>query len=175
MLQTVAYTTGLVSWLKSDKVSERSIWRSEAGELLPLSYTYRYSGGSKEVFERLDFDWSESQVASLRDGKITTLAVEHGILDKHMYQIVLRQDLLKGLKQLSYPVVDRSKLKQYDIEVLGEELVKTKHFGRLKCLKVRKGTTLIWASERFDYLPVKIEQDEDGTTAGTYLIEFKGN
>jgi hypothetical protein len=173
-LQTVAYTTGLVSWVKPDKVVERSIWRDEAGELLPISYTYRYSGTRKEVFERLDFDWQTGEVASLRDGKVTTLAVERGTLDKHMYQMVLRQDLLKGLRPLNYSVADRSKLKQYEFEVLGEEWVETKDFGKLNCLKIKKGTTLIWAAARFDYLPVRIEQEEEGTVTGSYLIEFKG-
>ncbi len=171
-LQTVAYTTGLVSWLKSDKVTERSIWHDEGGALMPLSYTYRYSGNNKEAFERLDFDWQTGIVKSLRDGKVTELAVEAGTFDKHMYQLPLRRDLAKGLRQLRYPVADRGKLEQYEFEVLAEEPVETGSLGKVNCLKLQKGTTFIWVAQKFDYLPVKIEKDEDGSTVSSELIEF---
>ncbi len=171
-LQTVAYTTGLVSWLKSDKITERSIWRDANGALSPLSYTYRYSGNNKEAFERLDFDWQTGIVKSLRDGKVTELAVEAGTFDKHMYQLPLRRDLAKGLRQLRYPVADRGKLEQYEFEVLTEELVETDTLGRINCLKLKKGTTYIWVAPKFDYLPVKIEKDEDGSIVSSELIEF---
>ena len=171
-LQTVAYTTGLVSWLKSDKITERSIWHDSNGTLSPLSYTYRYSGNNKEAFERLDFDWQTGVVKSLRDGKVTELAVEAGTFDKHMYQLLLRRDLAKGLRQLSYPVADRGKLEQYEFEVLAEELVETETLGKINCLKLKKGTTFIWVAQKFDYLPVKIEKDEDGSMVSSELIEF---
>lgn len=173
-LQTIAHTTGLVSWLKNDTITERSIWQEDGGEVLPLSYTYRYTGRSKDAFERLDFDWSAGVVSSLRDGNVTTLAVARGTLDKHLNQLVLRRDLLHGQRgQLSYPVAERGKLKQYEFTVVGEELLQSKRFGPLDCLKVSKGTTLIWVAKQLDYLPVKIEKDEDGTLVSSGLLEYK--
>jgi hypothetical protein len=174
-LQTVAYTTGMVAWLKSDTVTERSIWQVDAGRQTPLSYTYRYSGRGDEIFERLDFDWRERTVERQRDGKTTQLDVEPGTLDKHMYQVVLRQALRNGERTIRYLVVDGGKVKHYDFEVLGEEVLDMPHLGILVCLKVKKGTTLIWVAQKYDYLPVKIEKDEDGTSLGTYLTEFQAS
>ena len=174
-LQTVAYTTGVVSWLKNDTITERSIWRDEAGVMLPLSYTYRYSGRSKDVFERLDFDWQAGIVKSLRDGKVTELAVERGILDKHMHQLLLRRELACGGRHFSYRVADRSKLKDHEYEVVGEEQVQTKALGNLDCLKVVKGDTIFWVARELDYLPVRIEKDEGGTLATSKIIEYQGH
>jgi hypothetical protein len=173
-LQTIAYTTGLVAWLKSDTVTERSIWQVDAGRQTPLSYTYRYAGRSDEIFERQDFDWRKRQVSRQRDGQTTQLAVEPGTLDKHMYQVVLRHALRRGDKHIHYLVVDDGMVKRYDFEVLGEEALEMPHLGPLICLKVKKGTTLIWVAQKYDYLPVKIEKDEDGTAIGTYLVELQG-
>lgn len=174
-LQTIAHTTGLVSWLKNDTITERSIWREQGGEVQPLSYTYRYTGRSKDAFERLDFDWQAGVVKSLRDGKVTELEVERGTLDKHLNQLVLRQDLLHGRRQLSYPVADRNKLQQYEFAVVGEESLQNEQFGTLDCLKVSKGTTLIWVAKQLDYLPVKIEKDEDGTLVSSNLLEYNSD
>lgn len=171
-LETVAYTTGLASWLKSDKVVEQSIWSDKSGDALPLSYTYRYNGQSKRVFEKLGFDWQAGTVSSLRDGKTVQLPAETGTLDKHMYQIVLREDLLKGEKVGSYRVADRNKIKEYKLELLGKEVVNLEGFGDLHCVKLKKGTTLFWLAEKFDYLPVKIEKEEGGSTASSHLIGY---
>ncbi|MCW8918453.1 MAG: DUF3108 domain-containing protein [Gammaproteobacteria bacterium] len=173
-LQTVAYTTGVVAWFKSDRISERSVWLSEAGRLLPQSYRYHYTGRSKEIVERHDFDWRKQEVQIERDGAIRQMALEPGAMDKHMYQVALRHDLLSGLKQASYAVVERDRLEPYEFEVLGEERLELPPFGPLDCLKVKKGTTRIWVAHRFDFLPVKIEKEEDGATIGTYLIELQG-
>lgn len=172
-LETVAYTTGLASWLKSDKVVEKSIWRDKRSGPLPLSYTYRYSGQSKRVFEKLGFDWKAGIVSSLRDGMTVELPAEPGILDKHMYQIVMREDLLKGERINSYRVADRNKIKEYSLELVGREAVTIEGFGELDCLKVKKGSTLLWLAEKFDYLPVRIEKEEGGSLASSHLVSYK--
>lgn len=170
VLQTTAHTTGVVSWLKNDKVTEESIWYEAQGELLPLSYRYRYQGRSKDVLERLDFDWQAGEVESLRDGKLTTLTVTPGTYDKHMYQIALRRDLAKGERRIAYSVAERSKIKSYAFEVVGEEHIDSESFGSLDCLRVKKGTTTIWVAPDFDYLPVRIEKDEDGSLVRSELV-----
>lgn len=173
-MQTVAYTTGLVALLKSDTVTERSIWQLKGERLLPVSYTYRYSGRSDDIFERQDFDWNKREVTLRREGKTTQLALEPQTMDKHMYQAAMRLALRRGVREISVQVVDDARIQSYDFAVLGEEMVAVPHLGKLACLKVKKGTTLIWVAQQLDYLPVKIEKDEDGTSIGTYLIEFQG-
>lgn len=172
-LKTTVYTTGPLSWLQPDKLTERSTWQSGAEVSRPLSYSYHYRGRGEGARERLDFDWANNQVRSLNKGKVKVLALEPETLDKHMYQVALRRDLAMGLKNIVYSVADRDKLRQYTFQVLGEELLETEHFGALNCLKVQKGTTLIWVAKKFDYLPVKIEKEEGGLTASSLLVELK--
>ena len=173
-LQSRAYTTGLAAMLKSDTVTQLSIWLREKGRDLPITYTYQYSGSRDSRFEKQQYDWPGNRVKSLRDGVETLLALEPGTLDTHMVQIALRNDLSRGLQEISYPVIDRSRLKQYTFKVLGNESLVTRAFGKLDCIKLQRGTTLFWLAEKLDYLPIKIEKDEEGTTVTSRLIEFKG-
>lgn len=172
-LLSKAYTTGLAALLKQDTVTELSVWLKDKGVNLPVSYSYRYSGSDDDRVEQQEYDWLSGKVKSLRNGVETVLALDPGTVDTHMVQIALRQDLFEGRKEMSYPVISRSKLKQYTFQVLGDESVMTRAFGKLKCLKLKRGSTLFWLAEQFDYLPIKIEKDEDGTTVSSYLIEFK--
>src|SRR5512139_1232957 len=131
MLETIMFTTGVVHWFKSDKVVEQSVMRAVDDTLQPLSYSYRYTGRNKDVVERIDFDWTKMQASSLRDGKITLLPAEKGLLDKQVYQLLVRRDLARGLKKMSYPVAERSRLTTFDIEVMGEETIVTP-FGKFR-------------------------------------------
>lgn len=169
LLETVVYTTGLVSWFKSDRVSERSILRHEDGQFKPLSYVYHYTGRHKDVMDRLDFDWEKKQIKSLRDGKITTLALTPGIYDKQVYQLAMREELESGKKRFVYRVADRGKIEEYELLVTGEEPVVTS-LGKVDTIKVEKGATTLWVAKAYDYTVVKIEKQEDGNIASSYII-----
>ncbi len=174
-LQSRAYTTGLAAMFKSDTVTQLSLWLREKGRDLPLSYTYHYDGSRKSRFEQQKYDWPGSRVKSLRDGVETMLELEPGTFDIHMVQIALRKDLSRGLKEITYPVIDRSQLKRYTFKVLGEESLATEALGKLRCVKLQRGSTRLWLAQKLDYLPIKIEKDDDGTTVTSRLIEFKGD
>ncbi|HEY0635440.1 MAG TPA: DUF3108 domain-containing protein [Gammaproteobacteria bacterium] len=171
MLETIMYTTGVVSWFKSDRVVEQSVMRAVDGTLQPLSYSYRYTGRNKDVVERLDFDWDKMQVKSLRDGKITMLPAQKGLLDKQVYQLLVRRDVAKGLKKMSYPIAERSRITTFDIEVVGEETITTP-LGKFRTLKVQRGATFLWCAPELDYAVVKLSREEDGHTATSYITSL---
>lgn len=173
-LQSKAYTTGLAAMLKSDTVTQLSIWLREKGRDQPLSYTYQYSGSRDSRFEKQQYDWAASRVKSLRGGVETVLDLEPGTFDIQMVQIALRKDLARGLKEITYPVIDRSQLRRYTFKVLGMESVVSQALGKLSCIKLQRGSTLFWLAEKLDYLPIKIERDEKGMTVTSRLVEFKG-
>ncbi|HEY0722073.1 MAG TPA: DUF3108 domain-containing protein [Gammaproteobacteria bacterium] len=168
LLETIMQTTGVVSWFKSDKVVEQSVMRIVDDTLQPLSYSYRYTGRNKDVVERIDFDWPQMQVRSLRDGKITLLPAEKGLLDKQVYQLLVRRDLARGLKSMSYPVAERSRLTNFDVVVAGEEMVVTP-FGKYRTIKVQRGATTLWCAPELGYAVVKLERQEDGHSAVSYI------
>lgn len=168
LLETEVYTTGLVSWFKSDHVVERSVVDYLDGQLKPQRYVYRYTGRKKDVLEKLEFDWDKQQIASLRDGKTKYLALQPGIYDKQVYQLAMRGELGSGRKHFLYTVADRGKIEEYELEVAGHEKVVTT-FGEVDSVVVKKGTTTLWLAEDYNYLVVKIEQREDGNLATSYI------
>ena len=168
LLETVVYTTGIVSWFKKDRVTERSTWRYVDGKVQPLKYTYHYTGRNKDALEKVVFDWKKMQVSSLNEGKTTILPLKPGIYDKQVYQLVLRHDLDAGIKTFHYDVANRSKIRDFDLEVVGREQVMTPS-GKVDAIMVKKGTTTLWLADKHNYTVVKIEQNEDGNLATSYL------
>jgi len=171
LLETIMYTTGVVSWFKSDKVVEQSVMRKLDDTLQPLSYSYHYTGRNKDVVERIDFDWDKMQVRSLRDNKITVLPAQEGLLDKQVYQLLVRRDLARGMKKMSYEVAERSRLTTFDIVVAGEEMVVTP-FGKFRAIKVKRGATTLWCAPDLNYAVVQLEREEDGHTATSYITSL---
>jgi len=168
LLETVVYTTGFVSWFKKDRITERSIWRYVDGKVQPLQYTYHYTGRNKDAYEKLDFDWDKHEIVSLNEGETTRLPLKPGTYDKQVYQIKLRHDIDAGVKKFHYEVANRSKIRDFDLEVIGREKVVTPS-GKVDTIKVKKGTTTLWLAQRHNYTVVKIEQDEDGNLATSYI------
>lgn len=168
VMQTEVYTTGLVSWFKSDRVVETSIFDYRDGKIRPLSYNYHYTGRNKDVVERLEFDWTKMQIVSLRDGKTKRLPLSDGVYDKQVYQVAMRRELEKGRKRFRYPVAERNKIEKYKLDVSGEEQVMTTN-GMVDAVVIRKGTTTLWLAREHNYAVVKVEQNEDGNLATSYI------
>ncbi len=168
VLENIAYATGLVSLFTKDRALERSTWIYNDDHALPVEYFAHYTGRSKDVVERLDFDWRRNIVASLRDGKVTEVELVPGTLDKLMHQAILRGDVAAGSRHIEYPVADRNEIKPYTYEVLGSEEVITAR-GRVHAIKVQKGTTTFWLAPEWDYLLVQLIQKNDDGTYSSYL------
>lgn len=168
VMETEVFTTGLVSWFKKDHIVERSTFTYHDGTLRPLSYLYRYTGREKDVVERLDFDWKKMQIKSLRNGKVKYLPLTPGVYDKQLYQLVMRRELGTGKKQFNYSIAERGKFEEYELEVVGQEKVMTT-FGEVNAIVVKKGTTKLWLAKEYNYLVVKIAQNEDDNEATSYI------
>lgn len=173
VMQTKAYTTGAAAFFMKDTITEQSIWKFNEDKPALIRYSQLHEKRRETKRETLEFDWQRGELKSERKGKVATLPLESGTLDKHMYQLVLRQDVAAGAKEMNYTVAERGKLRQYDFQVVGEEVLQTRHLGNLNCIKVEKGDTTIWLASRYAYLPVKIKSRKKGNTATTTLIEVQ--
>jgi hypothetical protein len=169
LLETEAFSVGLVSWFKPDRYVERSTLQATDDGYLPIEFYSRYTGRSKEVIERLRFDWEQMRVVSLRDGKENELPLESGVLDKLMYQAVMQRELARGVTRFRYRVADRGKIGEYEMDVIAHETVRTV-VGDQRTVVIKKGTTRIWCAENLDYVPVRLEQREDGHVIVTDLV-----
>ncbi len=168
VLENFMYPTGLVALFKQDRVLERSTWRYDGAEAVPLRYYAHDTGRAKDATEQLDFDWPHHRVASLRNGKTTEVPLPPGTLDKLMNQMVLRGDVAAGKKHMEYRVADRGKITPYIYNVAGREKVVTDR-GTVEAIKVTKGTTTFWLAPQWDYLLIKLVQKNDDSTFASYI------
>ncbi len=171
LLETRAYTTGLASWFKPDEVVEKSRWRFEQGEPVPLRYDYSYSGRRSDVLERQEFDWQQGVLRSLRDGKTTSIDLEPGLLDKQVFEIAMQQGLEQGAQTGSHRVALRGRITDYAYRVLAREQMVTRPFGEVETLKVQRGNTTMWLAPAHDYIVVRIRQRDGGNTANSYITQ----
>ena len=159
---------GLLSLFRKDHVIEESNWSLEGGTIKPLRYIYTHTGTKKERNVDIRFNWESGQITNSVNGSSWHMATRPGILDKLVYQLAIMRDLKMGKSPLEYAVADGGKVKIYDFELLGEEILKTP-LGELHTLKLtrhkpnsRRETTL-WCASELHYLPVRVENiEKDG-------------
>ncbi|MFO7603547.1 MAG: DUF3108 domain-containing protein [Gammaproteobacteria bacterium] len=173
LLETRAQTTGVAAWFKPDIAVETTRWHFVEGSPRPLTYTYHYTGRNEERLERLDFDWENGTLTSLRRGKTSQLELAPGVLDKQVFEIALQQAIGSGLKSDTFPVVSRGRITDYTFRVVGREEVVTKPFGTVETVKVKRDSTTLWMAPAQGYLVVKIQHDERGNTAMSYITSVQ--
>ena len=141
---------------------------SESQSVIPLHYTYRRSVFGRKRIAELNFDWDNKKVTNDVENKPWEMSIPTEVQDKLSYHIQLRSDLLNGRALSGYDVADGGKLKRYNFEVVGEESLKTRA-GRFDVVKVRRireedeeRQTVIWFAKNWDYMVVRLQQEDDG-------------
>jgi len=167
---------GVFSFFKPDVVEETSIWQSINDRVQPQFYSYQRTGGKKDKFMTLNFDWQANRLHIDDRKQPWQLALEHGTLDKLVYQIALMSDLKSNKQQFNYRIADGGKLKTYDIRIITEEVIKTP-LGKINTVKLiryrsnnNKRQTTLWCAPALNYLPVKLEHTEKGGSVFTALL-----
>jgi hypothetical protein len=178
--QTDTRTTGMLSKLYKDQVSESSTWIEHDGGIRPLVYTYDRSGGKKERNAHLLFNWERGIVRNTIDGDSWQMDIHPGVLDRLVAQIAMMRDLRNGKTDMSYTFADGGKLKTYRFRVVGKERIETPagEFDSVKIERVRddnKRATFLWCAPTLNYLPVRIDQREDDNSNFRMLLkEYTG-
>ena len=96
-----------------------------------------------------------------------------GYLNRLTYQLQLQRDLINGVSPLQYQVISRGRLKSYNFEVMGEEILDTP-LGKINTTKVKRirkdndRETMLWLAPKWNYLLVQLWQREKG--GGDYKI-----
>ncbi len=154
-------------------VTEFSEFVIQDEHVLPVQYQYHRSGIGKQRDAVLDFDWVNMKVLNNVQSKPWTMAIPVGTLDKLLYQLKVRQDLLRAHNQgqewplLKYQIADGGKLKTYEFKVIGEERVTTP-LGELNAIKATRikqrpnRKTTFWLAPEYEFLLVRFHQIENG-------------
>jgi hypothetical protein len=167
-------THGLYALLRV-KISESSRWRLQGNDAVALEYASKQSGIKKKE-SSARFDWTRKVVAVIHKKQQGELPATAGMTDKLLYQLLLMRDLASDRRPLHYTVVDGSKVREYPIEILGEETIDTP-LGRLQTVKVRyqkpgsDRSTTLWCAKSLNFLPVKLDHRESDDEQTSALIQ----
>lgn len=167
---------GLVSLFAKAAIEESSQGVIIDGRLQPTAYSYS-KGSNKKDFS-LSFDHSQATVTTKRaNGELSSLPLPVATMDKLVYQAQLMLDLPAEPQSLNYSIADRGKIKQYAIDILGQELVTT-GLGEFPCVKVQRvkksgHKTTVWYAQELSWMPVRVEhEDKDGGTTVAVLQQL---
>lgn len=161
------------------KITETETFTSTAdGRLQPLSYSYNRSVFGVKRKESLNVDRARGVAIFQRKDKSGEIPLNGGsYLGPVSYQEQIRQDLLQNRDQLSYPVIIRGSIQQYDFEVVGEEMLKTPegNFNTVRLSRIRDDDstreTYLWLAPALNYRLVKLlQKEEDGETYELNLV-----
>lgn len=177
VFESSSRTTGFAALFIKDTITERSHAYYQNGRMLPQSYLYQREGGKREREVKLRFDWSQQRVINSINDDPWVMKIPEGTLDKFLYQLQMMIDLEKQ-QPLNYQVADGGKLKQYHIDIIGSERLKTP-LGEFDTVILKrrddKRQTTMWCAENLHYLPLKITQiEKDGAEYRAEISQLSG-
>jgi hypothetical protein len=105
--------------------------------ILPIYYRYKTSGFLSKKLRTLEFNREEEKTWLPYKKQWANYELTNEIQDHLSYQEQVRIDLMNGKTSLSYPVAYKSRLKNYEFEVIGHELIST-GLGRFNATKVAR-------------------------------------
>ena len=156
-------------WLVS--IEESSSLFMADNQIKALDYSYHRGGvGGKDI--RMSYDY-QKQTLTEHYAKRAPLTKPLGetLHNKLSYQLQMRLDMARlgsNYGSQTYAFFERGKVRSYQFEYQGEEVINTPA-GRYQTSRLQRQqpdkerTTTIWLAKDWDYLIVKITQeDEDG-------------
>lgn len=171
-------------WLLSNKVSiffaaitEQSQFVLHNDCIETISYQYINTLSSKHN-SQLSFDW-QTPAVTYGKNQTTTLSTDQHYYDQLSFQAQLRLDLLNqptNFLHKDYAIIDDGKIKTYQVDKLGEELLETPagEFNAIKFKQQRLGSNkhiIIWMAKDWQYLILKLERFKNGKS--DYSLQLK--
>lgn len=159
-------------------VEENSRFRLIDGRIRPDSYDYEFSAFFRKRVQKEEFDWNRNIVTHTYKEKQTRDAIKPGTYDRFSSRLQLREDLAAGMKEMTYTVAEKGRLREYKFAVGREELIRTP-LGTLRAIKVTrvrkegsKRQTHLWLAVDWDYILVSLHQiEKDGSNMKLELTE----
>jgi hypothetical protein len=163
-LRLVAEPRGLAALIRYGDVVEESHFRlSDERQIRPVDYRFNDGTRKGKRNSSIFFDWAEATAQSTYKGVDATHALIGSETDRLLLQWQLARDLQHDQLKDAYRLIERNAIKEYTIEVVGDELLSTK-VGQMRTVKLRRQrtgssrATLVWAAVEHNFLPVKMVQ-----------------
>jgi hypothetical protein len=144
-------------------LASRSVFRINAGRIVPEIFTADDGASSDEKDQKLTFDWARGRVGGTAERKSVDLPLQPGTLDTMSVQVALMNDLLSGRTPERFTLVDTDQIKDYLYTREGAESVKT-NVGQHETVIFSsrrpgsKKATYFWCAPELGYVPVKVER-----------------
>ncbi len=166
-------TRGLVALFADARVVEVSAGRIEPAGFVPERYSYDKQGTKKDY--ELEFDYTRNLVRRSDAGDAWEASMPAHLLDKLSYQAQLMFDLDAAPQALRYDIADKSRLKEYHIQVLGSETVETGlgKFDTVKLTREKAGSkrrTVVWCAAALGWMAVKVEHRDKRGAVTTAIL-----
>ena len=176
--ETRAFPSFLASLVVSPESLERSWFKVTPQGVQPKRYALTDGGHDPEHQSDLNYDWSRNRISGKVNGTPFDASLEPGQQDVNTIRLAPVVDLLAGREPGDYPLLDGREVKHYTYPKKGTATLQTE-LGELE--------TVIYESERRNYdgtgrtwrywfapslgwLPVRIEQREDGRARLTFTV-----
>ncbi|NQD37518.1 DUF3108 domain-containing protein [Permianibacter sp. IMCC34836] len=155
---------------------EQSQFRWLNGKPQPLQFEKESKRPGKAEVTRQQFDWQQLLDSGTRGKKSWSTALTPGTQDLQSHLLALQQDLAAGIRDVHYAVSKNGRVRDYHYAVTKEETLDTA-LGRLAVLRVERirepgddRQTISWFAPSLNYIPVRLQQFEDGELQGDMQI-----
>ncbi len=169
--RSVLKVDGLFSMFVDSPMRETTWLQLHDGELRPIAY--RHEEGDETV--RVIFDWDAHRARVTVDGDQRRIELEPDSRDQFSAILAVMRALAAGERTLAFPGIDDGgEAETLRFEVAGEEQV-TVPRGRYDTVRVERRhdddrTTITWLAPELGWLPVQVEQREDGELVGRLTL-----
>ncbi len=177
--RTSMKTTGFVALFKKVKVEEVSKmqWSEKTKSAKPLSYHYLNIDNGKKREEGGVFNYTNQKVSYTYDGETKEFELSE-IIDRLSYQVNLAESIRMGEKEITFQVIDKGVIRDYQFKVVGQDQIKVPA-GKFNVIEVERVSndsdrkTRFWCAIEWDFMMVKITQDDDGHTITSKLQSYE--
>jgi len=175
--ETRAFPSFLASFVISGNSAERSAFTLTPAGVEPNRYQLNDGSGKREKETDLTYD-PAGRVHGVVEGQPLDMALEPGTQDVTSIRAALIADLAAGREPHEYAMLDGREVKRYVYSKVGTARIATA-VGAVDTViyrSDRKGSDghgriwQYWYAPSLGYLPVRIEQREDGATRMTFTL-----
>ena len=173
LYETRANPSFLASFAVNPKSRERCWFELDAtGRVAPQRYQVDDGTTTHEDDIELAYDRARGRITGRARGTVVDLPLRPGTQDAMSIRLAVPVDLLAGREPAEYPMIDGGELKHFLFRRVGPERIRTA-LGELDTIvytNERKGagardrTWRWWYAPSLAWLPVRIEQRQDGKT-----------
>lgn len=145
--------------------------------LRPLKFRQKIKG-IKQSRTDINFNWQQNILDVSEDEESEMLPLTERVVDPLSLHLLVMWDMQQDQIPRQYTLVSGVRLKDYGIEMEGEETLQTP-LGNLRTLRVRSTrvdpgsdrVTKLWLAPELDYLPVQMVHENDGEETMRMLLE----